>query len=106
MPSMHGFMVDNNVGRRFMRVKAFRRLRNRRPPAWLAGTLLATAIFSSSAVYPAELQPFQLGLYDPEQVFSNASNISLEHIFVHWQNFSAVEYRSLAQYAEARNRQL
>jgi endoglucanase len=92
-------ILDTNTGTALVSLSAF-------STALLVSISLATAILPSSAVYSANSQSFQLGIYDPEKIFSSAPDLSLEHIFVHWQKFSRVEYRALVQYAAVRNRQL
>ncbi|WP_201839012.1 glycoside hydrolase family 26 protein [Microvirga zambiensis] len=50
--------------------------------------------------------PIRFGVYDPGRAFANAGNISIEHVFVHWQVFKPDEFRSLARYAREQRRQL
>jgi beta-mannanase len=72
----------------------------------LAVMSLTMATLSWSASSSLNAGPLHLGIYDPERLFSKSTDFSFEHIFVHWQDFSASNYRSFAQYAAARNRQL
>jgi cellulose synthase (UDP-forming) len=75
-------------------------------PTGVAGAWSTTASAQPLAKASKRIGPVRLGVYDPEQVFSAVPNLSVEHIFLHWQDFRAAQYRSLAQYAAARHRQL
>jgi beta-mannanase len=48
----------------------------------------------------------RLGVYDPFLSFKDSHQISIEHLFISWNSFREDEFRSQAQYAAARKRQL
>ncbi|EIM29981.1 glycoside hydrolase family 26 protein [Microvirga lotononidis] len=74
------------------------------------GLVLAAAGLGLTAIGGASLlprpKPIRFGVYDPGRAFANAGNISIEHVFVHWQVFRPDEFRALARYVREQHRQL
>jgi len=70
--------------------------------------LAAIAIaFLITCVYAFKAEgAIRLGVYDPSLSFKDSPQISIEHLFISWSGFQQDQFRSQAQYAAARKRQL
>lgn len=70
----------------------------------IAGILLASWLSSSSAV--SEPKRFVFGAYDPYGTFSDDAAISIEHIYIPWENADLSSIKTAATYAIERKRSI
>jgi|SoiMethySBSTD1v2_1073268.scaffolds.fasta_scaffold527099_2 endoglucanase len=69
--------------------------------------LAASAALTASALAAGSgSQNVRMGAYDPYGTFSRDSKISIEHIFVPWQDFNLASLNTVDQYARTRGRSL